>query len=184
MPVPEGWDVSVAVAACPVVGWEGHVWRMHKRKYPATSPGGARKVSGRYNRGLDLFPEDQSFAALYLATALEICLGEIYRHVTPELLPSLNDYRISELSVRLEAVLDCRDPARLELILDRLVHDTDFEATQAIGAAAFAASFEGLLVVSATRLGDNLILFPDHLRANSQVMVVSSRDPRLYVERS
>lgn len=99
------------------------------------------------------------------------------------MLPSLNDYRISELSVRLEAVLDCRDPAPLGLSLEYLVHDTDFEVTQGIGAAAFAASFEGLLVVSATRLGDNLILFPDHLHSASQIAVVSSRDPRLYVER-
>jgi hypothetical protein len=41
--------------------------------------------------------------------------GEVYRHVTPKLLPSLNDYRLSELFVRVEAVLDRRDPAPLEL---------------------------------------------------------------------
>ena len=40
-------------------------------------------------------------AATYLATAPEICLGEIYRHLTPELLPSLNDFRLSELSADL-----------------------------------------------------------------------------------
>lgn len=77
MPVPVGWDAAAAVAACPVGGWEGRVWRMHHRKYPAADPGGARKVSGRYNRGLDLFPEERSFAALYLATGPDICLGEV-----------------------------------------------------------------------------------------------------------
>ena len=102
---------------------------MHKRRYAATNPGGARKVSGRYNRGLDRFPEDETFPALYLATSPEGCLGEVYRHVTPKLLPSLNDYRLSELSVRVEAVLDCRDPAPLGLRFDDLVHDTDYEAT-------------------------------------------------------
>jgi RES domain-containing protein len=100
VPVPEGWDEGAAIEACPVVAWEGRVWRMHKRKYAATNPGGARKVSGRYNRGLDRFPEAESFPALYLATGPEVCLGEVYRHVTPKLLPSLNDYRLSELSVR------------------------------------------------------------------------------------
>ena len=30
---------------------------------------------------------------MYLTTAQEICPGEIYRHITPELLPSLNDSR-------------------------------------------------------------------------------------------
>jgi RES domain-containing protein len=184
VPVPEGWEANAAIEACAVVAWEGRVWRMHKRKYAATNPGGARKVSGRYNRGLDRFPEAESFPALYLATSLEVCLGEVYRHITPKLLPSLNDYRLSELSVRVRAVLDCRDPAHLGLPFDDLVHDTDYGATQAIGAAAFADGLEGLLVPSATRLGDNLILFPDNLRAGSRMEAVSSRDPRLYVQRS
>jgi len=184
VPVAEGWDANAAIEACPVVAWEGCVWRMHKRKYAATNPGGARKVSGRYNRGLDRFPEAESFPALYLATSPEDCLGEVYRHVTPKLLPSLNDYRLSELSVRVGEVVDSREPAALGLRFDDLVHDTDYEATQAIGAAAFADGLEGLLVPSATRLGDNLILFPDNLRAGSRMEVVSSRDPRLYVQRS
>ena len=115
MPLPEGWDEGAAIEACPVGTWEGSVWRIHKRRYAATDPGGARKVSGRYNRGLDRFPEAESFPALYLATGPEVCLGEVYRHVTPKLLPSLNDYRLSELFVRVEAVLDRRDPAPLEL---------------------------------------------------------------------
>ena len=184
MPTPEGWDASAAVAACPVVAWEGSVWRMHKRKYSADDPGGSHKVSGRYNRGLDRFPEDESFPALYLAIGPEVCLGEIQRHVTPKLLPLLNDFHLSELSIRVEAVVDCRDPARLGLRPGGLVHDTNYEATQAVGAAAFADGLEGLLVPSATHLGDNLILFPTNLRADSQFEVVSSRDPRLYVERS
>ena len=89
-------------------------------------------------------------------------------------MPSLNDYRLSELSVRVRAVLDCRDPVPLGLRFDDLVHDTDYEATQAFGAAAFADGLEGLLVHSATRLGDNLILFPDNLR----VLAPGSRSSR------
>ena len=50
-------------------------------------------------------------------------------------------------------------------------------------AAALKGSLEGLIVPSATRLGDNLILFPENLRASSRIEIVSSRDPRLYVER-
>ncbi len=156
---------------------------MHKRRYPPADPGGSIKVSGRYNRGFDRFSEDESFGALYLATGPEICLGEVYRHITPELLPSLNNYRLSELSVRLSAVLDCRNPKAMGLSLNDLTHDTDYEVTQSIGAAAYGEGFEGALVPSATRLGDNLVLFPDRLGADSTITVVSSRDPRLYVER-
>jgi RES domain-containing protein len=156
---------------------------MHKRKYRAEDPGGAQRVSGRYNRGLDRFPEEKSLPALYLATAPEICLGEIYRHITPELLPALTDFLLSELSVEVGEALDCRNPKSLGLSPERLMHDTDYEATQAIGAVARANGLEGLLVPSATRLGDNLILFPANLGASARIEVISSRDPRLYVER-
>jgi hypothetical protein len=70
----------------------------------------------------------------------------------------------------------------MELRLDDLTHDTDYEVTQSIGAAAFGEGFEGVLVPSATRLGDNLVLFPERLGAESTITVISSRDPRLYVE--
>ncbi len=183
MPVPRRWDAAAAIAARPVVGWEGRLWRTHKRRYRAEDPGGARLVSGRYNRGLDRFPEGATFPALYLATAPEICLGEVYRHVTPELLPSLNDFRLSELSASLQRVADCRDASALGLTPEDLAHDTDYRATQSLGAAADARGLEGLLVLSATGLGDNLILFPQNLLAGSPVRVVSSRDPRLYVKR-
>ena len=112
MPVPERWDAGTAVAGSPAVAWQGRVWRMHKRRYRADDPGGARKVSGRYNRGLDRFEEEGSFPALYLATAPEICLGEVYRHITPELLPALNDFRLSELSVEVGSCWTAAAPSR------------------------------------------------------------------------
>ncbi|MBA2712170.1 MAG: RES family NAD+ phosphorylase [Rubrobacteraceae bacterium] len=180
----EGWDAAAALAACPVEAFEGRLWRMHKRRYEAADPGGARLVSGRNNLGLDRSREGDAFAALYLATAPEICLGEIYRHITPELLPSLNDFRLSELQANIQKVADCRDPSQLGLAPGDLSHDTDYRATQALGAAAAGSGLlGGLLVPSATGLGDNLILFPQNLLADSRVAVISSRDPRLYVGR-
>ena len=173
----------MALAGRTLVLWEGRLWRMHNRRYPAEDPDGARLVSGRYNHRLDRFPEGETFPALYLATAPEICLGEVYRHVTPELLPSLNDFRLSELSVSLHEIADCRDPSALGLTPEDLAHDTDYRATQSLGAAAVARGVEGLLVPSATGHGDNHILFPQNLLAASRVRVVSSRNPRLYVKR-
>jgi hypothetical protein len=157
---------------------------MHNQKYPATDPGGSLTTSGRYHRGLDQFPEEQVFSALYLATSPEISMGEILRHVTPEVLPTLNNRRLSKLFARLEMVLDCRDPAPLDLDVTDLLHDTDLDITRSIGAAAFAMGVEGILAISATCLGDNLILFPANLGVDSEITVVSSQDPRLYVERS
>lgn len=67
------------------------------------------------------------------------------------------------------------------------MHDTAYEATQAVGEAAVARGLEGLLVPSAALMGDNLISFPDNLRlglrSRTRIEVESSQDPRLYVER-
>jgi hypothetical protein len=79
-------------------------------------------------------------------------------------------------------VVDCRDPNRLELRFEDLTGDAALEHTREIGAAAHAMNVEGLLVPSATLLGDNLILFPDQFLPTSQLKVLSSRDPRLYID--
>jgi hypothetical protein len=80
-------------------------------------------------------------------------------------------------------VLDSRSPKALGLSLEHLVQDSDYEATQAIGAAAPERGLKGLTVSSATCLGDNLVLFPISRRVRSRIEIVSSRDLRLYVER-
>jgi RES domain-containing protein len=123
------------------------------------------------------------WSALYLALSPEASLGEVIRHFTPVLLPQLNDYRLSEIDVALEAVLDCRDAAAFGLSPEDLTWDYDFAITQEIGAAAIALDAEGILVPSATGLGDNLVVFPAQLRSSSRLVVAGSRDPRLYVPR-
>ena len=98
-------------------------------------------------------------------------------------MPQLNEYRLSELDVELEAILDCRDATALWLSHEDLMRDYDFAITQEIAAAAIAQGAEGILVQSATGLGDNLVVFPAQLRGASRLAVVGSRDPRLYVPR-
>jgi hypothetical protein len=114
----------------------------------------------------------------------ETCLGELLRHVTVEHLPHLNDYRLSELSLDLEVICDCRDMSAIGLAPADLWHDTDFRVTQELAASTIARGAEGMLVPSATRLGDNLVLFPTQLRPTSLISVIGSRDPRLHVPRS
>lgn len=178
---PIDWDAGLAVSRCPVIPWQGAAWRIHRQRYVATDPGGSLKTSGRYHRGADRFAAEATWPALYLALSPETALGELVRHITPELLPHLNGYRISELAVTLEAVVDCRDAALLGVSPAALVDDRDLETTQQIGAAAVALGFEGVLVPSATALGDNLIVFPTNLRSGSKLDVMSGRDPRLFV---
>lgn len=150
---------------------------MHKRKYEATDAGGSLKVSGRYNRGRDLFSEHETWPALYLALSAEICLGEIMRHITPALLPQLNGYRLSEIAVYCAAIVDCTDVPAIGVRPDDLLHDTNFPASALLAEAVIAKGAEGMIVPSATRLGNNLIIFPNQMRAGSTLTVVGERDP-------
>ena len=91
--------------------------------------------------------------------------------------------RLSRLSVQVGAIVDCRDVVAMGLTPDDLLHDTDYYVTQQIGAAAVALGAEGILVPSATLLGDNMVFWVSQLRPTSRIVVVSSEDPRLYVPR-
>ncbi|MHB8644618.1 MAG: RES family NAD+ phosphorylase [Thermomicrobiales bacterium] len=183
MPPADDWDAARAVASCPVVGWEGRAWRMQRREYPATDASGSRKYSGRYNRGLDLFPEGETWTALYLATSAEICIGEILRHITPASLPLLNSYRISEIVVWLDSILDCRNADALGLEVVDLCHDTDFTIPHLLARETLSRGFGGMLVPSATLLGDNLIVFPKNVSDAASFNIVGERNPALYVPR-
>jgi RES domain-containing protein len=183
--VVEGaWNPAAALAACPTMPWSGNVWRIHKQKYPATDPGGSLKVTGRYHRGLDQFTSTDTWLALYVALNPETCMGELLRHFSPELYPLLNSYRLTELAVDLRSVADCRDPEVLGLSIADIVDDVDFSTTHRLGEAAYRSGSEGMLVPSATALGDNLVVFTTNLHPGSRIHVLSTREPRLYVQRS
>ena len=183
MTEPAGWDARAAVARLRLQPWTGQAWRFHRSAYGATDSGGSLLVSGRFHRAVDLFPRSDVWAALYLALEPAVSLGEVLRHFSPQLLPRLNEYRLSELEVVLEAVLDCRAATALGLSAEDLIKDYDFAISQAIAAAAIAHGAEAILVGSATGLGDNLVVFPAQLHGASRLTVVDSRDPRLYVAR-
>ncbi len=179
MPVPLDWNARNAVAACPIVPWHGLVWRSHRRIRAAMDPRGSVIVSGRYHRGQDLFAPDQAWRALYTALGRDVSLAEAVRSTEAATIDRLNDLRITELTASLSAVLDCRDPTIMGLTIDDLCHDRDWDVTQEIGAAALGRGVEGVLVPSATRLGDNLILFPDQFRETTRIREVGSVDPKL-----
>lgn len=177
------WDAGAVVGSQPKVAWQGTAWRAHNRRYAADDPGGSLRVSGRYNLGHDRVAPPDAWAALYLGLTQAICIGEVLRHVTPSTLVRLSAYQITELWVHMSAVIDCRDPSVVGLTVDDLCDDFDYAVPQRLAGAAVTAGAEGILVPSATRLGDNLILFPKNHRAGSVVDVRGSVDPRLYVPR-
>ena len=174
MPALPGWNASRVVAACPIIPWNGQVSRFHSRRYGATDPGGSLVYPGRYHDG---------WPALYTCLRPEAAVGEFLRHSSAGALRRLAIMRLSKLSVEVEAILDCRDAAAMDLSPDDLLHDTDYRLTQQIGAASIALGVEGILVPSATLLGDNIVFWVSQLRSRSRIVVISSEDPRLYVPR-
>ena len=176
-----------AVRACAIVSWSGFAWRFHNQRYAADSHGGSLKVTGRYHRGRDRFPEADTWPALYLALNPHIALGERLRHTTPELLASLNGQRLTELQVALHRVLvgcllpDCARSAIPGVTENDLCRPYDYAKPHELAAAARAIGAEGMLVPSCTGFTDgNLVVFPDHLDANSTIVVVHSEDPTLF----
>lgn len=156
---------------------------MHASRYSADNPGGAFEYSGRYHRGRDLFGEDEVFPALYLATAPEITLGEKQRHLTSANLPQMRNQVLSELRISLQAVCDISRPEELGISSEALMYDHDYSFPQSLSAALLDRRCEALLVPSATLLGANLVVFPNHLVEGSSLEIVASRPTRLYVEK-
>jgi len=177
------WNPHESISRLKPTAWSGRVWRFHNRRFEPTDPGGSRIYSGRYHRAPNRFAVEDTWPALYLAMAPETALAEVLRHMRPDLIYRLNEYRLSEIEVTFRAVLDCRDTATLGVSQEKITNDFEFTVTQMLASAAIRQGAEAILVPSATDLGDNLVVFPDQLDASSNLTVVSSRDPRLYVQR-
>jgi RES domain-containing protein len=93
-----------------------------------------------------------AWPALYTSLDLATALGEIQRNIK---LSGLKDYRVTEIWVQLEHVVDCREMPKTNRFLD----DVDYSVGQSIAASAISQGAEAILVPSATLLGDNLVIF-------------------------
>jgi hypothetical protein len=185
------WDAAAAVEACPTTEWSGDVWRCHGRKYAGDSAAGSLKATGRFNRGSDRFAPHETWPALYTGLALHVALGERLRHTTPESLAQLGNQRISRLRVKLQAVVmacgltGCSDIGVPGMALDDLCNPVDYTKTHEFARAARTTPVpaEALLIPTCTRFSEgNLIIFPDLLRWSSEVRLVESQDPDLFVD--
>jgi RES domain-containing protein len=179
--------VSTVLRAAPVLAWEGDVWRVHTRRYAATDPGGSLRSQGRWHRGGRTFPPDQVFAALYTAVSDAVATWECIRHSprtsATEMWLRFTSVNLSRLHLSLSTVLDFRDPVSVGVDPAALL-GPDYTLPQAIGAAAFEQKLEGLLVPSATGVGEtdrdyNVIVFTDNLRPGSDIRFVESKAPNL-----
>jgi hypothetical protein len=152
--------------------------------YDAVDATGSLRVDGRYHRTPRSLATELNWQALYLGLAPEACLGEMLRHVTPALLPRLNELRLTELEVTLARVLDAREPERYGLARELLWHDTDYRLPQHVASIALERDAEGVLAPWGTRLGDIFVILPANLTPSAVLHIIGSRDPRLYISRA
>jgi RES domain-containing protein len=173
----QGWDARRAVARADIIPIKQAVWRGHRRRYGALDPGGSLLKSGRFHQAGDQFPNGPTWPALYTACELAAALGEIQRSIVQQ--DDLISYRFTEIWAQLERVLDCRDLDAIGVRFDDIFDDYDYSLGQQLGRAATDQEVEALLVPSATRLGDNLVIFPHLVRRRSVLVEVRSIDPNL-----
>src|SRR5438552_2313617 len=91
------------------------VWRVHWREVAPTDWSLSLHTSGRYHRGLDLFPPDEAFPALYTSLAPEIAIWEMVRRSAAHNLAFLQNNILTELEVDLTHVLECSEAAAMGL---------------------------------------------------------------------
>jgi RES domain-containing protein len=173
----QSWDARLAVASAEAIPFKQAVWRGHRRRFNALDPGGSLLRSGRFHRARDRFPNGPTWPVPYTACDLAIALGEIQRSIVRQ--DELTDFRFTEIWVELESVLDCRDIDLLGIRFEDLFDDFDYALGQTSAWAAAEREVEALLLPSATRLGDNLIIFPHLQRPDSVLVEVRSIDPHL-----
>lgn len=159
---PPGWNAEQAIAAARGRAFHGTVWRVHWRDVAPADWSLSLRSSGRYHRGLDLFPANQAFPALYTSLAPEIALWEMVRRSAVRNLSYLRNNVLSELDVDLDRVLDMSDPSVVGLTREELT-GPDHEVCQDLAAVALARAFQGVLVPAAALPGLNLVLLPRNL---------------------
>ena len=99
-------------------------------------------------------------------------MAEAWRYIDPDLIDAVKGMRRTEIAVNLSSVLDCRDIAVLGIPEDALLDDRNYDAGHALGRAVVERGTEAMLVPSATRLGDNLIVFTANLRPDAYLDIV------------
>lgn len=156
----------------PRTTFDGQAFRHTGLDYHPLATEGSRIRGGRWN------PPD-SFSVLYLALGPQTTAAELRRLAHRQAMPvaSLLPRTLHTLRVSLGIVLDLRPQHVLDSLgIAEAIRGDDMQPTQAIGEAAHYLGIEGLLVPSATSVGDVLPIFFDRLGAGSKVEPIRTEE--------
>jgi RES domain-containing protein len=148
-----------AIEGLPVESYEGVAWRVVG---DGRDPLQCSAAGGRW--------DDRSFEVLYTSMAADGAMAEMYFHLSrgQPVMPSLREYRLFELEVRLD---ECVRVASLEELgalglatgafgkLSYAEREKEYPRTQDIAEAAHFHDRRGMIVPSARREHPNLLVF-------------------------
>jgi RES domain-containing protein len=147
--------------------FEGEVWRVTRKDREALR---GSSTHGRWS-------PNGEFEVLYTSLERDGALTEIgYRLSLEPVWPSRLQHEIHRIEVRTERTLHIVDLAALQSLgVDISKYQGfDYEATQAITAAAHFLAFDGLLVPSARAPCTNLVLFLERIAEHGRLDVLQS----------
>jgi RES domain-containing protein len=153
----------------PSVQFANDVWRVTRKGREALRGSAA---NGRWSPGGE-------FEVLYTSLEREGALAEIgYRLNLEPIWPSRMLHEIHTIAAAVQQTLRFADVASLApLGVDEHTYDRfDYQATQAIAAAAHFLEFDGLIVPSARAPCSNLVIFMDRSAANGELDVRVTED--------
>jgi hypothetical protein len=148
--------------------FEGTVWRVTRE---GREPLRGSSTHGRWS-------PNGEFDVLYTSLERDGALAEIgYRLSLEPVWPSRMQHEIHQIEARTEKTLHIADLAALQpLGVDTTKYQSfDYEATQAITAAAYFLAFDGLLVPSARAACCNLVIFIDRAKESGRLEVRESK---------
>jgi RES domain len=149
--------------------FDSDVWRVARK---GRDPLRGSSANGRWGAPGEL-------EVLYTSEQRDGALTEVgFRLSLEPVWPSLIQHHVHILAVKAERTLrlvDMRELANLGVDISR--YETfEYDATQAIAAAAHFLEFDGLLVPSARFECSNLVLFTDRVSRTGHLHLVSSED--------
>jgi hypothetical protein len=147
--------------------FEGEVWRVTRQD---RQPLRGSSTHGRWS-------PNGEFEVLYTSLERDGALAEVgYRLSLEPVWPSRLQHEIHRIRVRTERTLHIAELPRLQSLgVDITKYQSfDYEATQAITAAAHFLEFDGLLVPSARADCTNLVLFLDRVLDHGHLVVLKS----------
>jgi RES domain-containing protein len=147
--------------------FEGEAWRIARK---GREPLRGSSTHGRWS-------PNGEFEVLHTSLERDGALAEIgYRLSLEPVWPSRVQHEIHRITVRTERTLHLTDLATLQSLgVDTTKNQSfDYEATQAITAAANFLAFDGLLVPSARAPCNNLVIFLDRVAEYGRLEVRES----------